>query len=118
MTVPQPIPGQEWNGVPRGYKIDYRMWSTEAEDEGMLSVQESTWATVQLENGINMDSYILLQLQEWMDYQIRMISYNDVGTSPYSQVTTARTRESSECFLKETSRVIQHGCRCLGGEGG
>ncbi|KAK7506394.1 hypothetical protein BaRGS_00002506 [Batillaria attramentaria] len=90
-----PIPSQEWNGAPRGYKIDYRIWSTETEDDGLPSVQEATWTTVQLENGINIDSYILPRLQEWMDYEIRMISYNDVGISPYSPVTSARTREST-----------------------
>ena len=109
-TCPQPIPSQEWNGVPRGYKIKYRMWSTEAEDEGIESVQESTWTTVQLENGINIDSYILVHLQEWMDYQIRMISYNDVGTSPYSPVTTARTRESSEHLLQCARVFVKHLC--------
>ncbi|XP_070184420.1 protein sidekick-2-like [Littorina saxatilis] len=90
-----PIPRHEWNGVPRGYRIDYRMWSTEAEDKDVVSVHEATWTTLQLENGMNIDSYILVNLQEWMDYQIRMISYNDIGESSYSSVTTAKTREST-----------------------
>ncbi|PVD38929.1 hypothetical protein C0Q70_01554 [Pomacea canaliculata] len=90
-----PISSQDWNGVPRGYKIDYRIWSTEKEDAGVALVQESKWTTVELANGINIDSYNLVQLQEWMDYQIRMNSYNDVGVSPFSPTTTARTREST-----------------------
>lgn len=89
------IPSEEWNGVPSGYKIYYRMWSTEKEDAGVTSVQEASWKTISLEDGINLDSYILIRLQEWMDYQIRMISYNDIGSSPYSPVVTARTREST-----------------------
>lgn len=96
MLCLQPISSQDWNGVPRGYKIDYRIWSTEKEDAGVALVQESKWTTVELANGINIDSYNLVQLQEWMDYQIRMNSYNDVGVSPFSPTTTARTRESSE----------------------
>ncbi|KAL8567567.1 hypothetical protein ACOMHN_054381 [Nucella lapillus] len=93
-----PIPSQEWNGDPRGYKIEYRMWSTESEDKANATVrqwvQQAEWTTLQLENGINMDSYILGRLQEWMDYQIRMVSYNDVGTSPYSPIATAHTRDA------------------------
>ena len=73
------------------------MWSMEEEDEDDASVREATWTSVQLEDGINLDSYILPRLQEWMDYQIRMISYNDVGVSPYSDPTSARTREASQC---------------------
>ncbi|XP_076440901.1 protein sidekick-like isoform X2 [Babylonia areolata] len=90
-----PIPRQEWNGEPRGYKIDYRMWSTETEDEDDSTVQQTEWTRLILENGLNIESYIVARLQEWMDYQIRMISYNAAGVSPFSPVTSARTREST-----------------------
>jgi hypothetical protein len=72
------------------------MWSSEQEDTGLTSVQEDSWKTIPLDDGMNLDSYVLTRLQEFMDYQIRMISYNEVGSSPYSTIATDRTRESSK----------------------
>lgn len=95
----QSISNENWNGAPRGYKIEYRIWSLEPEDAGIVTVQQPSWNLINLENGTNVDSYILQGLQEWMDYQIRMISYNDVGSSPYSATIVARTLESSELIL-------------------
>ena len=71
------------------------MWSEDPEDREDTRVQEAAWASVELDDGVNMDFYILAQLQEWMDYQIRMISFNDVGSSPVSHHGMVKTRESS-----------------------
>ena len=45
-------------------------------------------------NKTNMASTILAGLHEWMDYQVRMIAFNDVGGSPFSPVIVERTKES------------------------
>jgi hypothetical protein len=49
---------------------------------------------VDLENGMNLDSAILGGLQEWMQYEVKMIAYNDAGNSSDSPITIERTRES------------------------
>lgn len=54
---------------------------------------------IDLDNGMNMDSAILSGLQEWMQYEVKMIAYNDVGNSDFSSVTIERTREAGRLQL-------------------
>ena len=81
----QPILKSEWNGVPRGYKIYYKMKDN-----------STNFTVVDLDNGMNMDSAILSNLEEWMEYEVKMLAYNEVGDSPFSSVTVERTRESGK----------------------
>ncbi|KAH3749307.1 hypothetical protein DPMN_029856 [Dreissena polymorpha] len=53
-----------------------------------------TWTNVTLANGVNMNSFILAYLQEWMEYEVKILAYNDVGDSSFSAVVLERTRES------------------------
>ncbi|XP_053380573.1 protein sidekick-2-like [Mercenaria mercenaria] len=78
-----PLSKGDWNGEPRGYKIYYR-----------LKDAAGDFQIVDLDNGMNLDSAILGRLQEWMQYEVKMIAYNDVGASSNSSITVERTRES------------------------
>ena len=57
----------------------------------MIGVTDFTSITL---NGTNMASAILDGLHEWVDYQVRMIAFNDIGGSPFSPVIVERTKES------------------------
>ncbi|XP_059172379.1 protein sidekick-2-like [Physella acuta] len=92
------IPRTEWNGDFLGYKIRYRRWSkdvdvntTSAADLDL--VRQPDWTTVELSNGSSIQEWVLSNLEEWMDYQILMISYNAVGSSNPSPTLSERTEE-------------------------
>ncbi|KAL4239205.1 Protein sidekick-2 [Mactra antiquata] len=78
-----PLSKNDWNGEPRGYKIFYKNKD-----------HSNAFKVLDLDNGMNMDSAILGNLEEWMQYEVKMIAYNDVGESIYSPITVERTRES------------------------
>ncbi|XP_067672270.1 protein sidekick-2-like isoform X1 [Haliotis asinina] len=80
-----PLPSKDWNGEPQGYKLYYRMKDIDP---------TADFVVLPLENGMNMESFILGHLEEWVEYEVKMTSYNDVGVSSYSPVTRERTRES------------------------
>ncbi|XP_061168000.1 protein sidekick-2-like [Saccostrea echinata] len=75
-----PLPSQDWNGQPKGYRILYR------EDNG------TSWRSVNLT--LDRDFFILSGLEEWMVYEVKMQSYNDVGNSAFSSVQRERTRDA------------------------
>lgn len=92
------IPRSEWNGDSLGYKIRYRRWSKDVNlnttsPEDVALVRETTWRNVDINNGSITQEYILVNLEEWMDYQIEMVSYNVVGSSNPSLTMSERTEE-------------------------
>ena len=62
------------------------------------------------------ESYTLLKLEEWMEYEVKMSAFNDVGSSPYSPVSTERTRDASrftsEFYLEERSIFLEQELSC------
>lgn len=42
------------------------------------------------------DSYIMVGLQEWTEYEVKMKAFNDVGSSGFSPIAVERTREASK----------------------
>ncbi|KAH9515062.1 Protein sidekick-2 [Bulinus truncatus] len=92
------IPRSEWNGDFLGYRIRYRRWSSDVNpnttsSDDILLVQQQMWTIVDLNNGSSIQEYILDNLEEWMDYQIEMLSYNAVGSSATSPTIIERTEE-------------------------
>ncbi|KAL3875338.1 hypothetical protein ACJMK2_033296 [Sinanodonta woodiana] len=77
-----PLSEIAWNGVPRGYRIYYK-----------LKDSLDNFRIITLE-GLNTDSNIIDKLEEWMEYEVKMVAYNDVGNSSFSPITVERTRES------------------------
>ncbi|XP_064623842.1 protein sidekick-2-like isoform X2 [Lineus longissimus] len=77
-----PLPVQDWNGLPKGYKISYRSKDL-----------NNSYTEVSLENS-NGNGYLLTGLQEWTMYEVRLRAYNIIGNGPYSPVKSDRTRES------------------------
>ncbi|KAK3593323.1 hypothetical protein CHS0354_031382 [Potamilus streckersoni] len=77
-----PLPEIAWNGVPRGYRMYYKL------KDGL-----DNFRVITLE-GVNTDSNIIDRLEEWMEYEVKMVAYNDVGNSSFSPTTVERTRES------------------------
>ncbi|BFZ02837.1 hypothetical protein BsWGS_05876 [Bradybaena similaris] len=93
-----PIPRTEWNGDFLGYKILYRRWSKDVDvnttsQADVDLVRQSSWTTVELSNGSSIQEHYLSKLEEWMDYQIQMMSYNAVGNSSASATLSERTDE-------------------------
>ena len=70
----------------------------------MIGVTDFTPITL---NGTNMASAILGGLHEWVDYQVRMIAFNDVGGSPFSPVIVERTKESGISNFSHDKLTIQ-----------
>ena len=54
----------------------------------------SQWNSVNLT--LDRDFFILSGLQEWMVYEVKMQSYNDVGNSAFSPIHQERTRDASK----------------------
>ncbi|XP_048761303.2 protein sidekick-2-like isoform X2 [Ostrea edulis] len=75
-----PLSSQDWNGQPKGYRILYR------EDNGTV------WKSVNLT--LDRDFFILSRLEEWMVYEVKMQSFNDVGYSDFSPIQRERTRDA------------------------
>ncbi|XP_043206047.1 protein sidekick-like, partial [Amphibalanus amphitrite] len=81
-----PLQQVEWYGVARGYNISFRMLS-----EGAWRAQLDT---ISIEDH-NANSFVLDQLEEYMQYEVLMQSYNDVGSSASSLAVVERTREAA-----------------------
>uniref|UniRef100_T1JF76 Protein sidekick n=1 Tax=Strigamia maritima TaxID=126957 RepID=T1JF76_STRMM len=77
-----PLPQIEWYGIPRGYNISCQMNDNQSRSHFYL-----------LEN-YNANSYVIADLEEYTEYRVAVIAYNDVGSSPPSVVSIERTRES------------------------
>ncbi|ESO89015.1 hypothetical protein LOTGIDRAFT_106770, partial [Lottia gigantea] len=83
-----PVPRHEWHSEQIGYNLEYRMTPNN------ITITDSIYTLLKLDNGMNIASYILPLLEEWIEYDVRMSSYNDVGVSDVGPVTKERTRES------------------------
>lgn len=100
-----PLSSQDWNGQPKGYRIMYRHENS------------SVWKSVNLT--LDRDFFILSGLQEWMVYEVKMQSYNDVGNSAFSPEQQERTRdarpsagpESVDCRTNSSTSI-----RCTWGD--
>lgn len=83
-----PLQQTEWFGNARGYNITFR--------EIALSpnvTRETFPKTITIEDPTS-NSYILDNLEEYAQYEVIMIAFNDVGFSAPSPVALERTRES------------------------
>ena len=86
-----------WHGRERGYSIQVRMAVSGEDDQG--------WSTAQTFKipDENANSHIMIGLEEWMRYQVRVASYNRMGYSAYSSSAETTTRESGK-----TKSVLVH----------
>ncbi|WAQ96469.1 SDK-like protein [Mya arenaria] len=79
-----PLKNSDWNGEGKGYKIFYRRKASLTDD----------WLVMTLDMSVNMNSAILVNLEEWVEYEVKILAYNDIGESIFSRVVVERTRES------------------------
>ena len=77
-----PLSQGDWYGIPRGYNISYRILG-----------DESTLHSVSIEDPTS-NSFLLDGLEEFMQYEVLLQAYNDLGSSEPSPVVVARTREA------------------------
>ncbi|KAL5018087.1 hypothetical protein ScPMuIL_003809 [Solemya velum] len=77
-----PLSKKSWNGPPVGYRIYYRA----------LGIED--FLLVDLRDGFNLDSHTLNNLEEWTEYEVKMLSYNDIGASDNSLIVVERTKEA------------------------
>ncbi|CAG2244562.1 SDK [Mytilus edulis] len=75
-----PLSQLNWNGYPRGYRMIYKRKDEVNTHEVVLDTDS--------------ESYTLAKLEEWMEYEVKMNAYNDVGSSPFSPISTERTRDA------------------------
>jgi len=61
------------------------------------------------------ESYTLTKLEEWMQYEVKMNAFNDVGWSPYSPISMERTRDASTyvyrgvmCISAQSTIYVNH----------
>lgn len=84
----QPLQQTEWFGNARGYNISFK--------ELILSpnmTRETVARNISIEDPTS-NSYIVDGLEEFAQYEIVMIAFNDVGYSAPSPAAVERTRES------------------------
>ncbi|XP_064439713.1 protein sidekick-2 isoform X1 [Mirounga angustirostris] len=79
-----PLPEMEYNGNPEsvGYKIKY----SRADGHG------KTLSHV-VQDRVERD-YTIEDLEEWTEYHVQVQAFNAIGSGPWSQMVTGRTRES------------------------
>lgn len=78
----------EWFGNARGYNISYRELALASP-----AIKQISMRSVTIEDPTS-NSYILDNLEEYTQYEVVMIAFNDVGFSVPSAVAIERTRES------------------------
>lgn len=78
----QPLASDLWNGEGRGYLIQSKL-----HDDPVFV------ATLEVDDE-NANSHTFSKLEEWMQYDFRVASFNKVGNSDYSAIAVDRTRES------------------------
>lgn len=82
----QPLLNIEWHGIPRGYNISYRPLNdigkpTEEFDYRILTDH-------------NANFFLLDDLEEFVQYEVTMQAFNDVGSSDFSPLAVERTHEA------------------------
>ncbi|CAG7730812.1 unnamed protein product, partial [Allacma fusca] len=77
-----PLQQVEWYGNPRGYNIAYRQVGSR--DDFQFEVVENPTG----------NSFVLGNLNEFSQYQVIMMAFNDVGSSEPSAAALERTREA------------------------
>lgn len=82
--VLQPLTKKDWNGPPIGYRIFY------------LALGMENFLMIDLREGFNLDSHTLTSLEEWTVYEVKMLSYNDIGESNTTAIVSERTKEAGE----------------------
>ena len=73
----QPLSDLEWNGEPRGYKVYHKI--SNSNDTTIIS--KDSLAT----------QCDIVGLQEGVQYQVKMLAFNDVGDGPLSHIITRTT---------------------------
>ncbi len=86
LPVDQPLPEWEYNGNPDsvGYRVQYSR--TGAQSKALLHVIAD-----RLER-----EFTIEDLEEWMEYEVRVQAINGIGAGPWSQPVRGRTRESGK----------------------
>ena len=85
----QPLPEMAYNGNPEsvGYKIKY----SRADGHGR-TLSHLVHDRVERE-------YTIEDLEEWTEYRVQVQAFNAIGSGPWSQAVTGRTRESGRAPL-------------------
>ncbi|KAG1663046.1 Protein sidekick [Nymphon striatum] len=82
-----PLQSMEWHGIPRGYNVSYRRLDEDGKPKEDFKYTRQT--------DHNANSFVLNNLEEFVQYEVGMQAYNDVGSSPFSPLAVERTREST-----------------------
>lgn len=85
----QPLQQSEWFGNARGYNISFK----EVDTISNTTKYDAKSRVVTIEDTTS-NSYILDNLEEFTQYEVVMIAFNDVGFSAPSPTAIERTRES------------------------
>ena len=72
----------KWNGDSRGYILRYQQHGVADSNQSLVINDENAVA------------FLLMGLQEWTEYDIRLAAFNRVGRSNFTEAVVARTRES------------------------
>ena len=81
----QPLTSDQWNAHQRGYAIRY------AASTPHIANLDYQFIHIDMENA---SSYVLHDLNSWVEYQVQLAAVNEVGMSNYSQVAECKTKES------------------------
>ena len=68
----QPLSNVEWNGEPRGYRVLYKVTS----DDRFIATTP--------EDSLTIHKTHLLGLREGLQYEVKLVAFNDVGEGPFS----------------------------------
>ena len=73
----QPLSDLEWNGEPKGYKVYHKI----SNSNDTTIIPKDSLAT----------QCDIVGLQEGVQYQVKMLAFNDVGDGPLSHIITRTT---------------------------
>ena len=74
----QPLSNRKWNGEPMGFKVFYK------------KISDANFTTIIPKYSLTVHRSHIVGLQEGLDYQVKMLAFNDVGESPFSAIITTK----------------------------
>ena len=78
MITLQPLSNLEWNGEPMGFKVFYKKRS------------DANFTTIIPKDSLTVHRSHIVGLQEGLEYQVKMLAFNDVGEGPFSAIITTK----------------------------
>ena len=78
MITLQPLSNLEWNGETMGFKVFYK------------KISDANFTTIIPKDSLTVHRSNIVGLLEGLEYQVKMLAFNDVGEGPFSAIITTK----------------------------